>query len=849
MTSAIEQSPLWRRTFAKSLTDPSVSRLVTSLRNARERVAHLTSRIGASLPGLTLHDSSHLDALWGVASTIGGNDYVLNPLEGYLFGTAVLLHDAALCHEAYSGGQEGVRATTQWRDAYNRRLANQGDVDRNDVDFEALRSLHATQAATVATKPWNTKEEDPWYIIDDADLRNQYGALIGEIASSHHWDIENVTNRFSVPRPPAPFLNSDWSADPLTVACLLRVSDAGHMDSSRAPTFLLKILQMNSVSKAHWTAQNHLGHLTYNHDDPTQLVVASTAPFLQAEAPAWWVAFDLVDALDQELKRCNAVLLTARGASRRPLACKGVAGAGNPKELANYVETRGWEPTNSAVHVSDVAALVGRLGGKQLYGTGADSLTIALRELIQNAADAIAARRLIGESKFEGHIRIRLFRNHSNGRQVLQVDDDGVGMSPQTLSKDLLDFGKSFWASERASSEFPGIHAAKHSPIGRFGIGFFSIFMAAVKATVFSRRFDRALIDVRCLSFDNGLSLRPILSDQRPKDFGMDVSTRVMLELKPKVLVDPNKIRIPCNISGQQPFDVRFNDYVAALASGIDSPISVELDGVNVKVHDGFPPPQEHRGRWLRSLSYVAAGFNRPAEAFADLASHRLREIRDGEMCYGLAALRVGHAAAQDFLSAKSVGGFVTHDSHGAFIGLIDHLPNSAKREPGEIAAPRHAMDSWLAEQVSLLDGCVSETHSILASYSLCAFDYDPIDVLSGIIVITSSGNNYWPLRELSALLRGGNRLAFRVSCYGDATMLEQHGEQHTIAGIATCYVISSGKFNKADMSQNLPKHPKSLVGVIHRTLVNQGAKPEWTIQRNLYRGPFSRCDCLEVRI
>ena len=75
MTSTIEQSPLWRRTFAKSL--PSVSRLVTSLRNARERVAHLTSRIVASLPGFTLHDSSHLDALWGVASTIAGDDYFL----------------------------------------------------------------------------------------------------------------------------------------------------------------------------------------------------------------------------------------------------------------------------------------------------------------------------------------------------------------------------------------------------------------------------------------------------------------------------------------------------------------------------------------------------------------------------------------------------------------------------------------------------------------------------------------------------------------------------------------------------------------------------------------------------
>ena len=849
MTNAMEQSPLWRRTYGESLSDPIVSRLVTSLRGARERASLLTSRIVDSLPGLTLHDISHLDALWGVASTIAGDDYTLNPLDCYLFGTAVLLHDAALCHEAYSGGRDAVRATTQWRDAYNRRLTNQGTVDPNDVDFEALRSLHATQAATLATEPWHIDEGDPWYIIDDADLRNQYGPLIGQIASSHHWDIEDVANTFAIPRPAAAFLHPDWSADPLTVACLLRAADAGHMNSARAPTFLLKILQMNSVSKAHWTAQNHLGHLSYNHDHPTQLVVASTAPFPKAEASAWWVAFDLADQLNRELKQCDAVLRTARGAPRRLFARTAVAGAGNPVELAKYIETQGWEPTDSTVHVSDVASLVGRLGGEQLYGTGADRLAIALRELIQNAADAISARRLIGEAAFEGHIRVRLFKDPSNGRQVLQVDDDGVGMSPRTLSRDLLDFGKSFWASERASSEFPGIHAAKHSPIGRFGIGFFSIFMAAEKVEVFSRRFDAALHDVRCLSFDNGLSLRPVLSARKPEEFAMNVSTMVRLELKPNVLLDQNRITIPCNVSGQKPFSVSFNHYLAALVSGVDVSISVDTDGVEAQVHNGFPPAPDHRAQWIRSLSYVPAGVNAPAHQLADSVSSRLSEIRDGETCYGLAALRIEYTAPHDFLTAKAVGGFVTHDSQGAFVGLIDHLPNSAKREPGKISAPKQAMDSWLSEQVSLLPKSFSPTQNILACYSLCHFDCDPIDVLVGILVIAPNAVAFWRLAELSALLRGGNRLAFRVASYGDARHLERHGEQHTVPGVSTCYVVSGGEFNSAEISQNVPEKPNSLVGIIHRTLIDQGAEPEWIVRPNLYRGLFDRCDCLEVRI
>ena len=214
-----------------------------------------------------------------------------------------------------------------------------------------------------------------------------------------------------------------------------------------------------------------------------------------------------------------------------------------------------------------------------------------------------------------------------------------------------------------------------------------------------------------------------------------------------------------------------------------------------------------------------------------------------------LAALRIEYTAPHDFLTAKAVGGFVTHDPQGAFVGLIDHLPNSAKREPGKIAAPKQAMDSWLSEQVSLLPRNLSQRQNILACYSLCHFDYDPIDVLIGILVIMPNGSAFWRLTDLSALLRGGNRLAFRVASYGDARHLERHGEQHTISGVATCYVLSGGEFNSAEISQNVPAKPNSLLGIIHRTLINQGPSPNGPSIQTSTAVLFSKCDCLEVRI
>ena len=312
--------------------------------------------------------------------------------------------------------------------------------------------------------------------------------------------------------------------------------------------------------------------------------------------------------------------------------------------------------------------------------------------------------------------------------------------------------------------------------------------------------------------------------------------------------MNPDRIEIRCSVAGHENFHVAFIGYVAALVIGIDVAISVEMDGVRTPVHKGFPPKPSDRTEWLRTLSYASAGVNPRAAALVDAVTPRLREIRDGDKTYGLAAISTVRGGPCDFLSTKSVGGFAVRDLSEWFVGLIDHLPNSAARGPGEIAAPRSAVDVWLSEQVDLLDGDLSPMESVLASYSLCHFDYDPIDVLQGIQVITSTGHVFWPSQSLSALLRSGNRLGFRVSDYG-GLRLEQYGEQYSIAGFATCLVLGTGQFNDAAMSSTRPSQPKSLIGVIHRALVAQGANPTWIVHPRMYPGPFSRCDCLEVKI
>src|SRR3546814_16366957 len=73
--------------------------------------------------------------------------------------------------------------------------------------------------------------------------------------------------------------------------------------------------------------------------------------------------------------------------------------------------------------------------------------------------------------------------------------------------------------------------AAGMTAIGRFGIGFFSVFMLGSEVLVYSRRCDRGVEDGRLLEFRDGAASRPILSPADPKDLPRDGGTRIEVKL------------------------------------------------------------------------------------------------------------------------------------------------------------------------------------------------------------------------------------------------------------------------------------------------------------------------------
>ena len=91
-------------------------RLRASYLSLRQHVAVLLNELPRSVPDLTVHDVSHVDALWETASMVCGDRQALNPAEAYVLGAAFALHDAAMGLAAYPDGIVEAMGTRAWQD-------------------------------------------------------------------------------------------------------------------------------------------------------------------------------------------------------------------------------------------------------------------------------------------------------------------------------------------------------------------------------------------------------------------------------------------------------------------------------------------------------------------------------------------------------------------------------------------------------------------------------------------------------------------------------------------------------------------------------------------------------------
>ena len=524
-----ENSKLWQRIMLdESDNKEAKGKLCNALKKVHEKAELLAKEICRYLPDFTVHDISHLDALWNMTDIFLPDDYPFNPAEVFVLGVSFLIHDLGMGLAAYSKGMEGIQNETIWKDTVASLCKKKGlaynfdDIENIDADIRreatevTLRTLHAEKAEQLGVMFWSVNGEQ-LYLLEDSDLRSGYGEIIGKIAASHGWSIEKAVEQLPESCGAPSFLPPDWGLDPLKLACVIRIADAINIDDSRAPKLLRALRAPNPYSDLHWIFQEKLSQPQIIDN---RLAFSSKSAFSADERDAWWLCYDTLKWIDVEIRKVDAALLESGHPSFK---CIGIHSIDNIADLVKRINVTGWQPVDTHIRATKVAHLVKTLGGSALYG---NSPLIPLRELIQNASDAIRARRCLdGEDNNYGTITITI--GELEGQKFVEVEDDGIGMSESTMTNTLLDFGNSFWQTNEMHNEFPGLEQTSFKSTGHFGIGFFSVLMWGEHVIVTSNRYDLARTDTKVLEFVTGIDKRPFLRNAKKAECIKNGGTRI----------------------------------------------------------------------------------------------------------------------------------------------------------------------------------------------------------------------------------------------------------------------------------------------------------------------------------
>lgn len=704
--SSYEQSSTWKRTLGEqSGNDPHKKNrelLRVAYGNFREKATHLANEIPKDLPDFTVHDITHIDALWEYTDLIIGDDYPLNPAEAFVLGGAFLIHDLGMGLAAYPDGINELKKNDIWKDTaaslfkkINNRLITESDYNNLDSEIgkqataNTLRILHAKHAEKLAKICWRDSDDTQHFLIDDVNLRETYGTIVGKIDHSHWQSVEELLSIFKSDIGVPSYFPNDWTIDPLKLACMIRVVDAAQIDDRRAPSFLRALRKPAGVSESHWNFQQKMfkPHIRDN-----RLVYTSKSAYTLQEIESWWVCYDTLCMIDKELRAVDSLLIDKQ---KERFKVNGVASVENTSRLTEHIEVTNWVPTDTNIRVGNVPRLVHNLGGKQLYG---DNPTIPLRELVQNSSDAIRARRIL-EQRDEnfGDIIIRFGKD--NYGEFIEVEDNGIGMSQRVLKGPFLDFGESFWGTSLMHSELPGLESEGYDSTGQYGIGFFSVFMWGHTAHVYTRKYNVAHNETSVLEFHEGTNSRPILRVAKRDEYIRDGGTRV------RVWIDDNST---AKDIFKDIYSTRDEKVVKELIEKICPALSCNLHVITLFFEKKIITAND----WLsiRPIDLIKrvmgiSTFDKLTSTqyeFLKSVSEHMKIIKNGEMVYGRAFIYKGNPLPFSSLGCITVGGMRSSDING-INGIICGRSIKSSRDEAVFEIPDDVFKEWLKEQAELL--------------------------------------------------------------------------------------------------------------------------------------------------
>ncbi|MGV8056865.1 MAG: ATP-binding protein [Smithellaceae bacterium] len=334
---------------------------------------------------------------------------------------------------------------------------------------EYIRNTHAVRAREIIAAKWADK-----IVYEDKNLTYE----LTQLCFSHGNDalslLDLETNVLCA--------ENSYMCMPF-IGVIIRLADLLDFDAKRTPTILFSHLSVrNPVSLKEWQKHRSIKAWVIKPEK-----IAYTA---QCSHPAIEKSINVFcDLIDKELSNCSNVLSRISDDFRDDVSIYKIT-------LPAKVDRRKIQPeidikTNEPRYIYKDTSfelskeqIIDLLMGTKLYS----DTKSALRELIQNSIDAcLVAQALCNKFGILYSPEI-IVRYYSEGTtDILEVEDNGIGMNQSIIEKYYAKVGSSYYKSK----EFYDLKAQTgltFQPISRFGIGILSCFMVSDTIEVETRK-------------------------------------------------------------------------------------------------------------------------------------------------------------------------------------------------------------------------------------------------------------------------------------------------------------------------------------------------------------------------
>ena len=302
----------------------------------------------------------------------------------------------------------------------------------------------------------------------------------------------------------------------------LRIADFLDAKPDRAPSQVTLTRRLCSpISEQEFKVNQCISSISFQEDDPCAISVCAQPP----DAQTYVRMRKWLDALKSEIGAAGAVLGEICAREMPTAGLRFLRVKSNLDDLESFSQTVDYVPAEIRLSVAENDLI--RLLIESLYG---DAPEIGIRELVQNAVDAVRELRSLEKSKgtskpseaTDPDVIVSLIRDE-NHKTWVSVDDRGIGMSLQTVVNYFLHVGATFRRSSEWKLQFEPVAGSPNVlRSGRFGIGVLAAFLLGPKVSVSTRHatakkdeglefevgLDSQMIEVRRVSRPVGTTIR-----------------------------------------------------------------------------------------------------------------------------------------------------------------------------------------------------------------------------------------------------------------------------------------------------------------------------------------------------